>query len=235
MKTHLELSPRLRLAADMVPRGAKLCDVGTDHAYLPTCLLLEGTISSAIASDLRRGPLNRAMETAREYGCSGRMSFRLCNGLAGIAPEETDAVVIAGMGGETIAQILNAAPWVRERKVELILQPMSSQPELRAWLAANGFHIREERLAREGDTLYVVMSVCAGVEEPMTAAQVWAGRQSRDPLRGAYLAELLEKLDRALAGMARSTAPRTLARREELTLVRSGVAEMKKEWDAWQV
>ena len=126
MTRRIELSPRLRLAADLVPEGARLADVGTDHAYLPACLLMEGKIPSAIAADLREGPLRRARETAAEYGCGDRMAFRLCDGLSGIRPEETDAVVIAGMGGETIAQILEAAPWVRTRKIPLVLQPMSS-------------------------------------------------------------------------------------------------------------
>ena len=129
------------------------------------------------------------------------MAFRLCDGLSGIRPEKTDAVVIAGMGGETIAQILEAAPWVRTRKIPLVLQPMSSIPELRQRLGEDGFHILEERLAREGDTLYVVMRAEAGEEPAMTPAQLWAGRQSRDPLRGDYLRGLLEKLDRALDGL----------------------------------
>ena len=62
----------------------------------------------------------------REYGLNGRVAFRLCDGLAGIRPDEVDAVAIAGMGGETIAAILSAAPWTRERDVPLILQPMSA-------------------------------------------------------------------------------------------------------------
>lgn len=112
------------------------------------------------------------------------MAFRLCDGLSGIRPEETDAVVIAGMGGETIAQILEAAPWVRTRKIPLVLQPMSSIPELRQRLGEDGFHILEERLAREGDTLYVVMRAEAGEEPAMTPAQLWAGRQSGTPCGG---------------------------------------------------
>ena len=72
------------------------------------------------------------------------MAFRLCDGLSGIRPEKTDAVVIAGMGGETIAQILEAAPWVRTRKIPLVLQPMSSIPELRQRLGEDGFHIPEK-------------------------------------------------------------------------------------------
>ena len=152
MTRRIELSPRLRLAADLVPEGAPgVADVGTDHAYLPACLLMEGKIPSAIAADLREGPLSRARETAAEYGCGDRMAFRLCDGLSGIRPEETDAVVIAGMGGETIApDPWRRPPWVRTRKIPLVLQPMSSIPELRQRLGEDGFHILEERLAREG-------------------------------------------------------------------------------------
>ena len=234
MTRRIELSPRLRLAADLVPEGARLADVGTDHAYLPACLLMEGKIPSAIAADLREGPLRRARETAAEYGCGDRMAFRLCDGLSGIRPEETDAVVIAGMGGETIAQILEAAPWVRTRKIPLVLQPMSSIPELRQWLGEDGFHILEERLAREGDTLYVVMRAEAGEEPAMTPAQLWVGRQSRDPLRGDYLRGLLEKLDRALDGLARARDGRAEDRRRELAALRQELLEMREEWEAWQ-
>ena len=234
MTRRIELSPRLRLAADLVPKGGRLADVGTDHAYLPACLLMEGKIPSAIAADLREGPLSRARETAAEYGCGDRIAFRLCDGLSGIRPEETDAVVIAGMGGETIAQILEAAPWVRTRKVPLVLQPMSSLPELRQRLEEGGFRILEERLAREGDTLYVVMRAEAGEAPLMTPAQLWAGRQSRDPLRGDYLQGLLEKLDRVLDGLSRARDGRAEDRRRELAALRQELLEMREEWEAWQ-
>lgn len=158
--------------------------MGTDHAYLPACLLMEGKIPSAIAADLREGPLSRARETAAEYGCGDRMAFRLCDGLSGIRSEETDAVVIAGMGGETIAQILEAAPWVRTRKVPLVLQPMSSLPELRQRLEEGGFRILEERLAREGDTLYVVMRAEAERRPLERPPSCGPGRQSRIPCGG---------------------------------------------------
>ena len=113
---------------------------GTDHAYLPAWLLQNGRIPSAIASDVREGPLSRARATARACGCFERMSFRLCDGLSGIAPEEVDALVIAGMGGETIANILEAAPWVKGKNFPIILQPMSTQAELRGWLCAMDFY-----------------------------------------------------------------------------------------------
>ena len=99
MSAALILSPRLAMAAALVPEGARLTDVGTDHAYLPAALLLAGRIPSAIAADLRPGPLARARKTAAAYGLEGKLSFRLCDGLSGIRPEETDAAAIAGMGG----------------------------------------------------------------------------------------------------------------------------------------
>lgn len=230
-----ELSPRLRMVGELVPAGARLADVGTDHAYLPAALMLEGKIPWAIAADLRRGPLDRARATAREYGLAGKLAFRLCDGLTGIQPGEVDAVAAAGMGGETIAAILAAAPWVRERDVPLILQPMSSFPDLRGWLQANGFAIEEERLAREGDALYTAFLVRAGEMGPLSPAELWAGKNSRDPLRGPWLDRWLARTARALEGMAQARGGGVSARRRALEEVLEGLDEMKKEWEQWQL
>lgn len=229
-----ELSPRLRMVGDLVPAGARLADVGTDHAYLPAALLLEGKIPWAVAADLRRGPLDRARATVRTYGLTKRVAFRLCDGLTGVRPDEADAVAIAGMGGETIAAILQAAPWVRERDVPLILQPMSSMPDLREWLQENGFCIGTERLAREGDALYTALLVRAGEMGPLTPAELWAGKNSCDPLRGAWLDQWLARTGRALDGMAQARGEDVLARRRALEEVRDGLIHMKKEWEQWQ-
>ena len=230
----IQLTPRLRAVANMVPAGARLADVGTDHAYLPACLLQEGVLQRAVVSDLRRGPLDRARATAREYGLAGKLAFRLCDGLTGIQPGEVDAVAAAGMGGETIAAILAAAPWVRERDVPLILQPMSSFPDLRGWLQANGFAIEEERLAREGDALYTAFLVRAGEMGPLAPAELWAGKNSRDPLRGPWLDRWLARTARALEGMAQARGEGVSVRKHELEEVLSGLVDMKEEWELWQ-
>lgn len=230
----LELSPRLRMVGDLVPAGARLADVGTDHAYLPAALLLEEKIPWAVAADLRRGPLDRARATVRAYGLIGRVAFRLCDGLTGVRPDEVDAVVIAGMGGETIAAILNDAPWTRERDVPLILQPMSSMPDLRAWLLENGFCIEEERLAREGEMLYAALLVRAGEMGRFTPAELWAGKNSGEALRGVWLDRWLARTDRALDGMAQARGEDVYTRRRALEEVRSGLLAMKKEWEQWQ-
>lgn len=235
MGKKLELTPRLRMVADMLPEGAVLADVGTDHAYLPAALMLEGKIPGAIAADLREGPLSRAKETAREYALEDKMSFRLCDGLSGIKADEVGAVSIAGMGGETIAMILSAAPWTREQNTALVLQPMSSMDELRVWLGKNGYVIHEERLAKEGDTIYTAMLVGAGTMPAMTAAQLCAGGNSRDPLRGEWLEYWINRTRRALSGMAQAKSEHVAQRREELEQVLAGLDEMKKEWEAWQL
>lgn len=229
-----ELSPRLSMVGELVPVGARLADVGTAHAYLPAALILEGKIPWAVAADLRRGPLDRARTTVREYGLTGKAAFRLCDGLTGIRPDEVDAVAVAGMGGETIAAILSAAPWVRERDLPLILQPMSSFPDLRGWLQSNGFTIAEERLAREGDTLYTALLVRAGEMGPLSPAELWAGRNNRDPLRGAWLDMWIARVRRALEGMAQARGEGVSVRKHELEEVLSGLIDMKEEWELWQ-
>lgn len=199
----LTLTPRLAAIARLVPQEARLADIGTDHAYLPVRLLLDGRVEHAIAADLREGPLSRARETARRHGVEDRISFRLCDGLSGVDREEADAVVIAGMGGETIAAILSAAPWTREG-TRLLLQPMTSFPDLRSWLQQNGYLILREYIVREGKRLYTVLETVGGQMKPLSVGELWAGRQSDDPLRGAYLEMMVSKVSRALHGQLAS-------------------------------
>ena len=230
----LELTPRLMAIADQVPQGARLADVGTDHAYLPVYLLLKDRIRSAVASDVNEGPLERGRETARTYGVAeDKISLRICDGLAGVEAHEADTVAICGMGGELISRILGAAPWTKDAL--LLLQPMSSQPELRQWLLANGYAIDGELVVKEGEKYYVILTVRGGVSEPYTSAELWVGRQQPgdvNPHRGAYLADQIRRRERALAGMKQGNpSPEALAREEELL---EGLKNLEKEWNAWQ-
>lgn len=230
----LELSPRLAALAALVPPGARLADVGTDHAYLPAWLLLAERIQRAVASDVNQGPLDRGRETARMYGVAEKISFRRCDGLEGLTPGEADTVVIAGMGGDLIARILQAAPWTRQ--VRLILQPMSSQEDLRRWLLENGYGITGETLAREGEKFYQIFTATGGEKEDYTPGELLLGRQhpgEASPHRLAYLEDQIRRRRRALAGMARSTHPdpAALAREEALA---ADLERMREEWTAWQ-
>ena len=234
MTKKIELSPRLRMVADLVPEGVRLADVGTDHAYLPSALLQEGRIPSAIAADLRSGPLSRARNTAEECGLLDRISFCLCDGLTGIRPEQADAVSMAGMGGETITLILKAAPWTREKGIPLILQPQSTYVELRGWLMEHGYRIETEQLVRDGEMIYTAWLVRAGEMKKLSPAELWAGENRNDPLRGAWLDLWIHKTAAALRGLTRSDNEQSAQRRQMLTEVHNGLVEMKKEWEAWQ-
>ncbi len=223
----MELSPRLQAIARQVPQGARLADVGTDHGYLPVWLLLNGRIGYAIAADLRKGPLDRAKGTARRFGQTDGISFRLCDGLTGIHEEEVDTVAIAGMGGETIAAILEAASWTKKGKL-LLLQPMTGAPKLRRWLQRNEYAILQEEIIREGDKLYGVWNVKGGTMPPLSPAEQWAGANRPGPLRLAYLAMVEGKVRKALEGYRASQAPNEVAM-AHLSEVLTGLSEMRKE------
>lgn len=223
----MELSPRLQAIARQVPQGARLADVGTDHGYLPVWLLLNGQIESAIAADLRAGPLDRARDTARQFQQTNWISFRLCDGLSDIKADEVDTVSIAGMGGETITAILKAAPWTKQNKL-LLLQPMTGASKLREWLQINGYVILDENIAQEGKKLYSIWTVTGGDMPPLTPAELWAGKNRPNPLRKEFLDMMERKAERALQGhlAAQSTDQAAVAQLEAVT---AGLRAMKKE------
>lgn len=229
MPKHFELPPRLALIAGWVRPGAKLADVGTDHAYLPVWLSLHGRVSSAIASDLRKGPLERARETGRTYGAQG-IDYRLGDGLAFIRPEEADTIVIAGMGGENIAAILAAAAWTADGRHTLLLQPQTRAEALRRFLMDHSYAIVQEALVLDRDILYPVMEVWAG-EMTLSLGQLWGGAKLlRDPLGERYIIEKIIRLQGAVAGLNRSSAPTDREKADGLRDIITALLAMREEW-----
>lgn len=152
-----QLDPRLQLCADLVRPGAKLADIGTDHAYLPVWLVAKGICPHAIAVDVREGPLERARENVIRYDMKEKIRLSLSSGLTALGPEDVDDIVIAGMGGELMADIIHQAPWVQDGKKHLILQPMTTAKELHLWLRENGFALLREECVRSEGKIYSVM------------------------------------------------------------------------------
>lgn len=228
MSRELELTPRLRLLADWVPQGARVADIGTDHAYLPVWLLLHGRAVSAIAGDLRKGPLARAGETAETYGVP--LDLRLCDGLQAVRPEECDTIVIAGMGGENISAILAAAPWTGEGRHTLLLQPQTRGEVLRRFLMEHGYEIRREALVLDRGILYPVMEAGAG-EMRLSLGQLWGGAKLlRDPLGERYIIEKIIRLMGAIAGLGRSRRQSDQERADELRDIVTALLSMREEW-----
>ena len=153
------LDNRLALCAEFVRENAYLVDVGTDHAYLPVRLALDGRIRSAIACDVRKGPLENAASNIERYGAGDVVSTLLSDGLDMVPPGERYDIVIAGMGGELIAKIIQRPQWLKNGDHRLILQPMTRGESLRLFLCENGFCIDEERACVSGRKCYSVI-VC---------------------------------------------------------------------------
>lgn len=151
------LGGRLRLCASMVRPKITLVDVGTDHAYLPIWLAKQDLITSAIAADINLRPLQKAQQNIKRYRVQNTVSARLSDGLNAVFPYEADDIVIAGMGGEMIIQIISAAPWLKNGQKRLILQPMTSAQQLREFLAEQNFSVLVERAVTEDDHSYSVL------------------------------------------------------------------------------
>ncbi len=197
------LGKRLHTVASLIRPGSRMADIGTDHAYLPVWLVGEGVCPWAIASDLNAGPLETARHTVEAAGLTDYVSLRLGDGLATVSPGEVEDIAIAGMGGETIAAILDAADWVKDTALRLVLQPMSRAEDLRRWLLTEGFTIEEEHLVRDDRHLYPVMAARYTAAPPETDAFYWyAGFFSPEEGRP-YREQMAEHLLRRAAGLTR--------------------------------
>lgn len=166
------LSSRLLACAGFVAPGDRVADVGCDHGYLSIYLLKNGIASSIIASDVAEGPLQSALRNAEKYGVKDKVSFYLSDGVRNI-PRDFDTLVCAGMGGDTMIHILEAAPWLRNDQYRLVLQCQSKTPMLRQYLSESGWWITEEAVLRDGKFLYTVMEVIWQPDYPRLTCGEW--------------------------------------------------------------
>ena len=156
----LKLGKRLSAIADLV-EGKTLIDIGTDHGKLPVKLLLNGTIQYAIATDLNPLPLQKAIETAKQFGTYDKMEFIQASGLEleDSVIDKSDTIVIAGMGGELIAEILEKSKKEIIVGKKIIVQPMSRVEFFHEWIYKNGFGILEEYAIEENGKYYLVLAL----------------------------------------------------------------------------
>ena len=152
------ISKRLGKVASFVPQGAKILDVGSDHAYLPIYLMQQRRIVSAIAGEVVDGPYQSAVANVSDNELSDKISVRLANGLAAFdEKDQIDVIIIAGMGGRLIADILANGSAKLASVKRLILQPNNREDELRRWLCGHNFQITEEAIVEENGKFYEIM------------------------------------------------------------------------------
>ncbi len=153
----MKLSERLMTIISLIPQNSIVADIGTDHGYIPAYLIENKISKKVIGTDISKGSLEKIIEYVRGLGYEEKIDSRLGDGLEVVKPYEIDTVIIAGMGGLLIRDILEKDKDVRESIVNFILQPMVAAKELREYLIENNFEIIREELAKEGNKYYEII------------------------------------------------------------------------------
>ncbi|MCI8407727.1 MAG: SAM-dependent methyltransferase [Lachnospiraceae bacterium] len=153
----MQLSERLQAVVNLITKGAKVADIGCDHAYLSIYMVEEKLASKVIAMDVNKGPLERAKENIKQYHFENQIETRLSDGLMALEPGEVDTLLIAGMGGALMQRILTGKKEVLEQVKELVLQPQSEIREMRFFLEEIGFRIMKEDMVIDAGKYYVIL------------------------------------------------------------------------------
>lgn len=152
-----EISQRLKLIASYVPEGSVVADIGTDHAYMPIYLIQNKLASRVIAMDVRRGPLEKAVNNISAAGASDSIEVRLSDGLSALEPGEASVITISGMGGKLMERILTAGKDKISSDTGLIFSPQSEIAHFREYLINEGFITDDEKMLKEDGKYYVVI------------------------------------------------------------------------------
>lgn len=154
----IKLRPRLQMVADMVRTNVTLADIGTDHAYLPAYLIQSGKVHKAYACDLREHPLENAKQTLVRYNLEDKVCLQISDGLDAFKTQCAEDIVLAGMGGLLIVDILSRCDWLKSTIINLVLQPMAHVEDVRKYLVNNGFEIIRENATIDSGKLYVAIN-----------------------------------------------------------------------------
>lgn len=212
------MDERLSLICDMTPSCRLAADIGTDHGYLICALVESGRARRGIAADISLPSLDKARREIESRGLDHRIRPVLGDGLAGVGPEDLEVVIIAGMGGETIAHIMGEWPFSKNPGILWLLQPMTKAERLRDWLWEEGFSIGEERCCLAAGRVYSVMAARYTGEK--TAHPGWERHLGRvDPKRDResflYAEKKAEELEKIAAGIEAGGDPHRAGEPEE--------------------
>ena len=198
--------PRLRCAAELILPHKKIVDIGTDHAYLPTYLVLTGKSERVLACDIGVRPLENARKTVNCFGLSDKIQLRISDGLQKVSADEAEEISICGMGGTLMAEILGAAEWIKRSGMHLVLQPMTHSEDVRQFLCKNGFSITRECFVEERSKVYCVISAhYSGEAEAFDEGFCYFGYLPvTDDIQEAYVSSRLKQLDKKLMALRNS-------------------------------
>ena len=184
------LSKRLQNVADMVTKGYIVADIGTDHGYVPIYLIKNGIVPKAYAMDINEGPLKIADKNIRLEGLQDKITTVLSDGMNEMTSEMAESVVIAGMGGDLITDILNRGKNIKGIK-ELVLSPHKRVDIVRKYLLDNNWKITDENMVIDNNKYYTILKAVPEREESeYDVAELMYGRLlllTKNPVLKQYL------------------------------------------------
>lgn len=231
----LELSNRMKAVTAMLPdKNNCVADIGCDHAYVSIYLKKQGIAERVIAMDVRKGPLEIARRNVKQYEEEAGIELRLSNGLEKLQPNEVNAIVIAGMGGPLIRDIL-AQGWSKiGEETVLVLQPQSDIRCVREFLQEKQFTIEREEMLCEDGKYYTIMRAAAGEAEQYGEVELLYGKellQHKHPVLKEYLQKQQTLLQELRDRLLLSDTPKAMARLEEVYKELKGIEEALQQYD----
>ena len=218
------ITPRLEAIINHV-NGKIIADIGTDHAYIPIYLIENNISERVIVSDIKKGPLSIAMENIEGHNLSDKIEIRLGGGMSVLTKNEADTIIIAGMGGILISEIIDADIEIA-KNAKLILQPMNAQYELRKYLLSHGFKITDEDIAIEGFKVYNIIDTESGSQEPFE--NDFEYQIPKYLIKHKYFKNLYEKKHREFTKVIKGLENSNNTDIEKLNLYKYWLKELKK-------
>ncbi|KHD35171.1 SAM-dependent methyltransferase [Clostridium acetobutylicum] len=217
----MEISNRLKSISEVMDRCEIAADIGTDHAYLPIYLIKNNFCKRFIASDVNAGPLKKAINNINKYKLEDKIECRLGSGLNVLKPEEVDVVVIAGMGGNLIRDIIEERLDIFKKLKYAVLQPVQNPEILREYLIKRGFNIIEEQLCIDESKYYEIIKVCydSKIEDKEDVYYEIGGKliDMKHPLLKEYINYKIKKYDKIYKNISEESL-NALSRKNELSI-----------------
>ncbi|MDD4369513.1 MAG: class I SAM-dependent methyltransferase [Anaerostipes sp.] len=224
----MELSKRLYAIASFVSRGNTLADIGTDHGYIPIYLVKHEICPKAFAMDVNQGPLDKAITNVRAEGLEQQIMCIKSNGLEYLPENQVDTIVIAGMGGDLMEQILVLGEGKLKDIQELVLSPQSHPEKVRQFLHNHGFMIQAESMLKEDGKFYLILHATRGIEHFQEEYLYLYGKkllEAKDETMGEYLELELKSVEKILESFSSMNLPSVETRRIQLTEKKKNIME----------
>ena len=177
----MELSKRLSSIVDLIEKDKIVADIGTDHGYIPIYLIKNNICKYVIASDINKGPIEILKKNIKEHNILRGIEIRLGSGFETLNENEVNVAIIAGMGGNLIADIIDNSYNIAKSLDYMILQPAQHQEVLRKYLYNKGFEIIQEDIVYDAEKYYHTMKVSIGSDIPYKKeVEYYIGRKYRE-------------------------------------------------------